>query len=108
MEEKVSQSNIEPEKPVSPTERNQRIQEIILDLNIRVLGTEIEDDYYEKVLKYFKHIKEAYPNYQDYSVYHAITGSSMTAFHPEIIETDFPGEDSAEKFVDNLAKKYRL
>lgn len=51
-------------------------------------------------------LREKYPNFKNYTVYHTLIGSTIPA-GVETVKEDFPGEDSVEDFVNSLIKKYR-
>lgn len=47
-----------------------------------------------------------YPNSRDHLMFHVLTGSTMIPGGPAISE-DFPGDDSVEKFIKDLAERYK-
>lgn len=56
-------------------------------------------EFQNKLVEYIKDIRIKYPNYDKYVVYHVLIGSTL----PDgvtIIEDDFPGDDSVEKFLE--------
>lgn len=52
-------------------------------------------------------IKKRYPDSRRYRIFHILIGSGIPEDFPknEIIEEDFPGEDSVEKFLESLISK---
>jgi hypothetical protein len=55
---------------------------------------------FEAIPAFTARLKEKYPDYQRYHVYHALSGSTVDAENAPI-EEDFPGEDSAEAFLES-------
>jgi len=47
-------------------------------------------------------LRDKYPNYRRYSMYHSLAQSSIDDGMEKIEMDDFPGEDSVETFIDNL------
>lgn len=59
----------------------------------------------EELVKYIKeNIRIKYPNYANYVVYHILVGSTVLD-DVELIEEDFPGDDSVEKFLEKCSEK---
>jgi len=48
-----------------------------------------------KIVTWTNSIKEKYPDFQDYELYHVAFGSTPD----HCTKMDFPGDDSAEKFI---------
>lgn len=57
----------------------------------------------DKIGNFGKRLKEEYGDFEDYLLYHLLAGSSLRGACEKY---DFPGEDSVEKFIDDLYKKY--
>lgn len=55
----------------------------------------------DQIVAFSQKIKEKYNNYGDYLMYHVLVGSTL---RPKPF-FDFPGEDSIEKFLDDLLKQ---
>lgn len=53
----------------------------------------------DKIVGFTEKLKEKYPDYQDYSFYHLMIGSTPKG---ECSKKDFPGEDSIEKLINSL------
>lgn len=56
------------------------------------------------VRKYGDSLREKYPNYQEWQVFHDMTGSS----DPGAILDDFPADDSVETFLSEMEAKYQI
>ena len=53
-----------------------------------------------------KYLKQKYPDHVKRRVMHTLSGSGFFQDESDIIEEDFSGDDSVEKFIDYLTKKY--
>lgn len=92
-------------RPVS--ERDQRIKDSMA--NTRKAFADSKEKMYafqDEIIKRYNYIKSRYPDYGKRIILHVLTGSGLSISETNVIEEDFPGEDSIEKFVDYLAKKY--
>lgn len=58
-------------------------------------------DYSKGIENFTAHLREKYPDYNIRRAYHVLIGSTMDP-DADIIEEDFPGEDSVESFLQNL------
>jgi hypothetical protein len=91
-------------------ERRRKIKEGISKLSRLPLA--ILDEYMEDVVVRSDYLIKKYPNAKQYAVYHDLVSSSIgpdpEAKYPGIIYTDFLEDDSIEKFVEDLLKKYHL
>ncbi|MBI4118825.1 MAG: hypothetical protein HY452_01010 [Parcubacteria group bacterium] len=60
--------------------------------------SKIEDllSLHDRVLDKAKELRDKYPDYEDYELYHLFIGSTTR----DRSKFDFPGEDSVRKFVD--------
>lgn len=76
----------------------EKINEIIEDDDFDIV-TEFQD----KIFDFVKKLREVYDDYQEYEMYHLLTGSSLAK---EYSQTDFAGEDSVEEFVNGLYHEY--
>ena len=47
-------------------------------------------------------LKEKYPDYQDYWMFHVLAGSGSEAFTKKPTKFDFPGEDSIVLFIETF------
>ena len=54
---------------------------------------------HEKIIEFTERIKDKYPDYRDYELYHLLIGSTPGGKLPKF---DFPGENSIEKFIESL------
>lgn len=54
-----------------------------------------------EVLVFVNSLKAKYPNAKEYMIMHSLFGSGYGS-----IFSDFPGEDSVEKFVNGLEQRY--
>ena len=73
------------------------------NLESRMLAAAKDENIHEKgdqIIAFSKKIKEKYSNFGDYLMYHVLVGSTLRT-KPLF---DFPGEDSVEKFLDDLLK----
>lgn len=68
----------------------------------------LSDEYFKKVNEdiyaFCKNLEEKYSDFSRHQIYHALIGSGMDS-SIDIVD-DFPGEDSVEKFIENLVQKY--
>ena len=76
------------------------------EINIKELKDKWNEAYkkdalgtHEKIIEFAEKIKNKYPDYQDYMLYHLLIGSIPKSKLPKF---DFPGEDSVEKFIESL------
>lgn len=60
----------------------------------------------EDIVIFTEHLKKKYPNYSKYRMYHKLISSTVPKSMYGIIEGDFPGEYSIEKFIEHLREKY--
>ncbi len=56
---------------------------------------------YEKIGEYTDKIREKYPDYSEYRLWHVVISSTINE-NTKITHFDFPGDDSAEKFINSL------
>ncbi len=66
--------------------------------------TEIENLQTDLVQK-VRDLESKYPNAVRYGMFHIMGGSTIPENLPALYD-DFPGDDSVEKFLNDLAKKY--
>jgi hypothetical protein len=65
-------------------------------------------EYYLELVAFSEKLEKKYPNAREkYIIFHDLIGSGVWSTS-EVIYDDFPGEDSVEKFVEYLAKKYKI
>ena len=95
----------EQEKLSSPAERNKKIWKILSGL-YESLSDEELNALLEEVQSRVEYLRGKYSNHINYKILHVLSGSGIHDLHSGVIEDDFPGDDSVEKFVDDLAKKY--
>ena len=84
-------------KPNNPKSNIEKIKEERIALYAS-FSLEKITEFQDKLIKYIKDIRIKYPDYEKYVVYHVLVGSTL----PDgvtIIEDDFPGDDSVEKFL---------
>ena len=94
------------EKSQFVLEKNKKMEKIFENLLFRVSGDnlmKLQDEIVSRV----KYLRDKYPNYPKYRVYHIISGSTPSP-DLEVLEDDFPGEDSIEVFLNHLNQKYGL
>ena len=94
------------EKFVPFSEGNQKIQKSLTNLFSFFKGEKLLE-VYEEVSRHAKLLREKYPDCNKRVFYHILIGSSLSSRMGPIIEDDFPGEDSVEKFIENLTEKYQ-
>jgi hypothetical protein len=92
-------------RPLS--ERDQKIKNRMDDLR-RIRPMEKMEQILNEIHDFVARIDAKYKNSRDYSMLHAIIGSGMMSTHKNVVEDDFPGDDSIEKFVDYLENKYKV
>jgi len=91
-------------KPVSYAERNQKIKNILSDLS-RLASFEDLVKSQEEIKSFYDRLKVKYPDFNSHRILHVLIGS-MGPSNSKITEDDFPGDDSVENFVNDLARKY--
>lgn len=69
---------------------NKDLEQLFKDLNLK--SEELKNKYGENVYRH--------------PLYHALGGSSFREGEYDLIEDDFPGEDSVEDFIKSLEVKY--
>ncbi len=84
----------------SDTERSKKIKDILLKLSARR-----SYEYMDEIVEFSKILEKKYPDTKKHIIFHDLIGSGMVSTD-EVVYEDFPGNDSVEKFVANLAKKY--
>ena len=104
-------TNLETKEKILPTsERNQRIKDKMLIIVTSILNSEKKKEkiieFQNEIVTRVNYLKSKYPDCQNYTIIHALSGSSIYVSDTNIIEDDFPGDDSIEKFVDDLYKRY--
>lgn len=94
------------EKKLSPEARNQEIKDTVLRITEAALDLPDEElnNFQNEIVKRVSYLRGKYPDAQSRKVLHVLMNSDTDT--PDIVEEDFPGDDSVEKFVDYLAKKY--
>jgi len=98
------------EGPLTPSKKNQRIYDIFSKLQMSAFDMSFEKmmDFQEKVAARAQYLKGKYPDWEKRAVYHILSGSGMSGkASSEVIEEDFPEEDSIEKFLSDLEAKYK-
>lgn len=83
--------------------RDQKIKDRILALYKTGSFEKVHDD----IVKHVKRLKEKYDDLMNYTVVHALIGSSVRFADHDLAESDLPGDDSIEKFVEALEEKYK-
>jgi len=53
----------------------------------------------ERIVDFADRLRKKYPDFQDYSFYHLLAGSTLRGECPK---KDFPGDDSVERFINLL------
>lgn len=82
-----------------PKNREQILGELA-ELKSKIYNIENED-LLNRMVEFVDGLKEKYPNYQDFELYHFIAGSGMKR-NP--VDFDFPGEDSIEVWLRENVK----
>ncbi len=59
----------------------------------------------DPVIGFVANLREKYQDYEDYTLYHSLTGTICSK--KGCSKYDFPGEDSVEKFIENLSENYK-
>jgi hypothetical protein len=79
-----------PEDPMKQKIKSKILEAYKRDLN----GTS------ERILAYNDMIKQKYPDYRNYQLYHVLIGSTPIEEKTKLI--DFPSPDSVEEFIETL------
>jgi len=83
--------------------------ERIRDLISQVYGKAAGEYYlegYNRVVAFAEELQHKYPDCKQRRAYHALIGSTIEGA-PDIIEEDFPGEDSAVLFLEGVAHEFK-
>lgn len=57
----------------------------------------------DRVVPFAQHLQKSYPDYLRWRAYHALARSTILPEHEaDVIEDDFPGDDSIVKFLQSL------
>ena len=62
--------------------------------------------YTEDIASHVSKLRSSYPDSQDYAILHMLIWSTLDP-NKKCSYKDFPGDDSIEKFIDNLIVKYK-
>lgn len=82
---------------------HERIMKDFLARKDALLVNASEDEQMEKFIKmndFGSYLDKKYPNARDYELWHVLVGSGISPRK----NFDFPGEDSVEKFLNDLLK----
>jgi len=95
-------------KPVYNFEKDRKLRDLLGETQHKVIlrdndGFEETQKLQDELIKKVTELKDKYPDAYRYSMFHILGGSTMAA--PALHE-DFPGDDSVEKFLNDLVKRY--
>lgn len=103
--------NKEQETPMAVLDANQKRIDKIHNLQLKISESFSQENnnaelVSEEIYKFAQYLKKVYKDCEKHRLYHMLIGSTAPSSMVGIIEEDFPGQDSIEKFVDDLAERY--
>ena len=93
------------QEPMGFSEKAQRIKAVLLEL-YETTSTENVIKIMDEIAEFQRRLVKKYPRAMDYALLHALIGSTLIKKGIYTYE-DFPGDDSVEKFMNDLAEKYK-
>jgi hypothetical protein len=99
------------QKRVYSPEKNAETLRTLFDLRLRAMHGEIGNlqGMEDEIGAFVDTLKKKYgnPGVEKYAMWHALAGSSIDPKREALISNDdFPGDDSVEKFVNDLVNRY--
>lgn len=92
--------------------RNERVTMVLYEITEKLLDSESDphllalNDFMHGRVVFVDYLKSKYPNAMHYIIMHILIGSTPRP-DSQTMYGDFPGDDSIEKYVEGLLKKYK-